>query len=263
MNQGCLDRGINLMGVKFQDYYQVLGVPRSASQDEIKRAHRKLARKYHPDVNKEKGAEEKFSQVSEAYEVLKDPETRKRYDQLGANWKAGQDFTPPPGFENIQFEFGGGGGQGFSFSQGGFSDFFETVFSRDGQAGFEEMLRGGGTRGRGAKGRPRAMPPSEAALTISLEDAYHGATNQVTLRDPASGTTKTYQVKIPSGTTNGTKIRLARQGGQISGDVLLLITIASHPRFEVHGYNLHTTVAVSPWEAALGAKFRYKHLTVR
>jgi len=239
------------MPVKFRDYYQILGVARDASQDEIKRAHRKLARKYHPDVNKDKEASENFGKISEAYEVLKDPETRKRYDQLGENWKAGQDFTPPPGFENIRFEFGGAGGQGFSFSPNAHSDFFETLFGRGaqgGQAGFEEMLRGGNHRPRA---RSRATPTSEAALTITLEDAYHGATKQITLRDTATGAAKTYQVKIPPGTTNGSKIRLAGQG---KGDVLLLITIATHPRFEVHGYNLHTTTAISPWEAALGAK---------
>jgi len=246
------------MAVKFQDYYEVLGVPRNASQEEIKRAHRKFARKYHPDVNKDKGAEKKFKEVSEAYEVLKDPETRKKYDTLGANWKAGQEFTPPPGSEGMQFEFGGAGGQGFSFGDGeGFSDFFEAIFGQrggPGRSGFEGFSRGGGA---GAS-RRRTPQASEAPMTLTLEDAYHGATKQITLQDPASGATKTLGVKIPAGTTHGAKIRLAGQGNQgpdgRTGDVILKITLAHHPRFEVHGHNLHTTIPVSPWEAALGAK---------
>ncbi len=245
------------MSMKFQDYYETLGVSRSASQDEIKRAHRKLARKYHPDVNKEAGAEDKFKQISEAYEVLKDPETRKKYDELGANWKAGQEFRPPPGYENMKFEFGGGrGNSGFSFSSDGFSDFFETFFGRGGGrahgAGVNVEDLFGGRRGAAA----RAPGAVEAAITISLEDAYHGVTKQITLQDPTNGASKAYQVKIPAGTTTGSKIRLPSQGApsRAGQDVLLHVTIAHDSRFELHGHNLHTTLAISPWEATLGAK---------
>lgn len=246
--------------MKFQDYYQVLGVKRDASPEDIQRAYRKLARKYHPDVSKDAGADEKFKQVTEAYEVLKDPENRQKYDSLGANWKAGQEFKPPPGFESIRFDLGGGG-QGFSFGSGGdFSEFFETFFGRRGG--------GGGFGGSPFQGGPGmgsgAGQTHKADLTISLEDAYHGATKQVSLQD-SRGTTKTYQVKIPAGTTSGSTIRLAGQGGQgmgqgPAGDLLLHITIGPHDRFQVHGHNLHTTVAVSPWEAALGAKVEVRTL---
>lgn len=239
------------MAMKFQDYYEVLGVKRDASQEEIQRAYRKLARQYHPDVNKDASGAEKFKQVTEAYEVLKDPENRKKYDSLGANWKGGQDFQPPPGFESVRFDLGGGGG--FSFGSGEFSDFFETFFERGGARGFG----GGPFQGQAGMGAG-AGRTQKAALTISLEDAYHGVTKRVTLQD-SRGTSKTYQVKIPAGTTSGSTIRLAGQGGRgggqaPAGDVLLSVTIGPHDRFQVHGHNLHATVAVSPWEAALGAK---------
>ncbi len=256
------------MAVTFQDYYQTLGVKRDATQDQIKRAHRRLARQYHPDVNKDKQAEEKFKQITEAYEVLKDPETRKKYDALGANWKAGQEFTPPSGWENVRFEFrGGAGGQGFHARPDGFSDFFEMIFGRahgrgsgPGHGGWQEMLRAA-QAGGGPAGAPGARPtaPSEAHITVTLEDAYHGSTKQITLRDGATGESQTLHVKIPPGTTHGTKIRLAGQadrtkGSGPSGDVLLHIKLQPHPRFKVHGHQLHTTVAIAAWEAALGAK---------
>ena len=249
------------MAVRFEDYYQSLGVKRGASQDEIKRAYRKLARKYHPDVNKSSGAEAQFKQISEAYEVLKDPDKRKRYDQLGADWKAGQDFTPPPGFEGVRFEFGGrpGRGGGFSFSPGGqFSDFFEQFFGRAGQRAqpgqgqsFEELF---GNAGRGAGGRQRgARPaaPQEAAITIPLEAAYLGAVQQITVRGPQGN--RALDVTIPAGVTDGTRIRLKGQGGG-GVDLLLKISIARHPRYEVHGHDVTAELRVTPWEAALGAK---------
>lgn len=238
------------MTVKYQDYYQILGVQRDASQEDIKRAHRKLARQYHPDVNKNKQAEEKFKQISEAYEILKDPETRKKYNALGANWKAGQNFTPPPGYENAQFDFGrdGPGGSGFTFSSNGFSDFFETLFASQGA-----KSRPAGPR----TARSRKPAVTEAAITITVEDAYHGATKQITLQDPATGKSKLIHVKIPPGVTHHSKIRLAGQGGfepGSAGDVLLQITLATDDRFKVHGHNLHTEVTISPWEASLGSK---------
>lgn len=251
---GVKDRS---MSVKYQDYYQILGVKRDASQDDIKRAHRKLARKYHPDVNKDKQAEEKFKQLSEAYEVLKDPEIRKKYDALGANWKAGQNFRPPPGSKNMKFDFGGGGpgGGGFSFSSNGFSDFFEAMF-------------GGASAGSpftGSRATQPRRPPAvtEATITITLEEAYHGAEKQLALHDPSTNQSKQLNVKIPAGVTHHSKIRLADQGGfgsGPSGDVVLQINIAPHERFQIHGHNLHAEIAISPWEAALGSKISVQTL---
>lgn len=256
------------MAVKFQDYYETLGVARTASQEEIQRAYRKLARKYHPDVNKEKGAEEKFKQITEAYEVLKDPEKRKKYDALGSGWREGQEFTPPPGWEGVHFEFRGrpedmaGFGLGGFHGGRGFSDFFEMLFG-EGLGGFTA-----GRRGTRAGTSSWSMPgqDQEAELTISLEDAYRGATKMITLQTleaDATGTltpqAKQYEVKIPPGTTEGARIRLAGQGGAgvgggQPGDLFLRIHIAPHAVFQVEGYDLVVTVPITPWEAALGAK---------
>ncbi|MFP3870130.1 MAG: DnaJ C-terminal domain-containing protein [Syntrophobacteria bacterium] len=240
------------MAVKFQDYYKILGVDRNASQEEISKAYRKLARKYHPDVNKEKGAEDKFKQINEAYEVLKDPEKRQRYDQLGADWQAGQDFRPPPGWEDVHFEFRTAPGEGFGF--GGFSDFFETLF--------------GGQRGRRATAGRQTWSmrgqDQEAEITIPLEDAYHGAIRSVSLQtqetDPEGflrPTVQTYQVRIPAGVTEGSRIRLPGKGGcglggGPPGDLHLRVHIEPHPRFRLDGHNLEVDVPLSPWEAALG-----------
>ena len=255
------------MAVKFQDYYQTLGVKRDASKDAIQRAYRKLARKYHPDVNKGKDAEAKFKQIGEAYEVLKDPEKRKRYDMLGADWKPGQDFTPPPGYGNGHFEFGGrpgrgGRGGGFSFSPGGqFSDFFEMFFSQGAKRGgadasgqmFDDLVgqmggRGGCGQRAGGAGR---TGPQEAAVSIPLEAAYFGAVQQIAVQGPQGN--RTLDVKIPPGATNGTKIRLKGQGAG-GADLILKVSIARHPQFELDGSNLTAELLITPWEAALGAK---------
>lgn len=254
------------MAVKFQDYYEILGVSRTASEEQISKAYRKLARKYHPDVSKEKGAEEKFKQIAEAYAVLKDPEKRKQYDALGPNWHAGEDFTPPPGWQEFHFEFPGGAGRGrraksaLGGVDGGFSDFFETLF--------------GEGLGRFGRRAPRPEPGSwftrehvqEADLTISLEEAYRGAAKSIVLQTVEygpDGTTrsvsKRYDVKIPPGVTEGSRIRLAGQGGIRPGgrereDLFLRVHIASHPVFKLDKYDLHADVLVTPWEAALGAK---------
>jgi curved DNA-binding protein len=246
--------------VEFQDYYKTLGIERSASQEEVRRSYRKLARTYHPDVNKEAGAEARFKQITEAYEVLKDPEKRKRYDALGSNWRAGQDFTPPPGFEGFEFDLGGAraGGEGF----GDFSSFFETLFGGGGFGGpFAGGARRGGPRGR----RPRAVA-QEAELVIPLEEAVRGATREVALEAQEVGADgrvglarKTLSLKIPPGTRPGTVMRLAGQGARSShggpaGDLLLHIRIAPHPRFTIEGDDLSTRLPVTPWEAALGTK---------
>ena len=247
------------MAVKFQDYYQTLGVDRSASQEQIQRAYRGLARKYHPDVNKGKDADQKFKQIGEAYEVLKDPDKRKRYNMLGADWKAGQDFTPPPGFGHESRHCGGSGRGGFSFTPGGqFSDFFEMFFSQGANAGkagggqmFDDLLNNMNAGGpRGGRRTRRAMP-QEAAITIPLEAAYFGAVQQVTVQGPQGN--RTLDVTVPPGATNGTKIRLKGQGAG-GADLVLKIGIARHPQFQVDGHDLTTELEVTPWEAALGAK---------
>ncbi len=233
------------MALKYQDYYEVLGVKRGAGADEVQRAYRKLARKYHPDVNKDdKDAAAKFSQINEAYEVLKDPDKRSQYDALGANWKSGQEFRPPPGFENFHFEFrpGSSGEGGFDFKPGGFSDFFDTIFGRQRASG-----QGPGGFDAGAAGRQAARSrEQEAAVTITLAEAYHGTTRSLKLQGP--GGEKSLEVKIPAGVTNGSKIRL---GGE---RLVLTVTLAQDPRFEVAGHDLIADLPVAAWEAALGEK---------
>ncbi|MBX7138843.1 MAG: DnaJ domain-containing protein [Oligoflexia bacterium] len=269
------------MSVNYHDYYKILGVERNATQDQIQKAYRKLARKYHPDINKDKGAEEKFKELNEANEVLKDPEKRKLYDSLGANWKAGQEFRPPPGYEQffsqqrggrpgrggMQFEFGGGGA-------GGFSDFFDMLFGAGG-GGFESIFGAGGAGmgGMGGMGgRAAAGESFNAELPIALEDAVHGATKQFSLElhEPQPDgtvrrTPKSYSVKIPAGTKEGSIIRLAGQGqpgsrGGQSGDLLLKVKFLPHRDFQADGFDLVGSLPVSPWEAALGTKVEARTL---
>jgi len=256
--------------MEFQDYYKTLEVDRKASQDEIHKSFRKLARKCHPDVNKAKGAEEKFKQLNEAYEVLKDPEKRSKYDLLGANWKAGEKFRPPPEWsrQGESFGFGGGGpGSGFSFEGGGegFSDFFEALFGRAGSP--FSGVGVGGTEGRQFFGEDDLKGRSHLAeLPLSIEDLIQGGKKTITLASHTRGSTgkterqqKTYQVSIPPGTTNGSTIRLAGQGEASpgsgkAGDLLLKVKVVAHARFSLQGADLTVPLNVSPWEAALGAK---------
>lgn len=262
------------MAVKYRDYYEVLGVKRSAGQDEIQKAYRKLARKYHPDVNKQSDAEEKFKEINEAYEVLKDPEKRKMYDQLGSNWRAGQDFRPPPGWET-QFDFRGGGPHQTEFQwggPGGFSDFFETLF---GGMGFRQ---GRGGTGPGGFGRRRAAGPQpgadqETVIRISLEEAFRGGNKPILLQSRvinAQGQLqvqeKRYDVKIPPGILAGQKIRLAGQGeegtdGGPRGDLYLKVEIEPHPAFRLKGRDIFTELPVAPWEAVLGSEVRLSALS--
>ncbi len=236
--------------MEYKDYYKVLGVARSASADEIKRAYRKLAREYHPDKNKAAGAEDKFKEINEANEVLSDAEKRKAYDTLGANWKNGQQFTPPPGWESMfggggRGPRGGGGRGGAGFGGGGnFSDFFSTLFGGQmggmgggGFGGFEDM-------GSGFGGPPQ---PSRAKIAISLEDSYEGAQKTLSVNG------RTLSVRIPKGITAGQSIRLSGQGSQ-GGDLLLEIEFAPHDRFKLDGRNVTVRVKLAPWEAALGAR---------
>ena len=260
------------MAVKFKDYYEVLGVKRDATDDQIRQAYRKLARKYHPDVNPgDRVAEDKFKELNEANEVLSDPEKRKRYDQLGANWKNGAEFTPPPGWgsTNVQFD-----DLGSIFGGGGFSDFFETLF--------------GGMRTepqvdqRRRSGRPRTNrgQDAEAEMEISLEDAHNGGRHRITLQGSRTcptcggkGTTsgvvcstcrgagqvmnpKTIDVNIPPAAREGSVIKVGKQGqpgATEPGDLFIRLKIKPHPIFTVAGDDITAEVPIAPWEAVLGA----------
>ncbi|HEU6449157.1 MAG TPA: DnaJ C-terminal domain-containing protein [Verrucomicrobiae bacterium] len=252
------------MPVQYKDYYESLGVSRGASDAEIKKAFRKLAREFHPDVAKDKKrAEEKFKEINEAYEVLSDPEKRKRYDELGANWKSGAEFRPPPGWENFaggKTFRGGRGAQGaeeFEFHGTGFSDFFEQIFGSMG-------------RGRGGFGRAQNFSGEEFAergndiegdIMVTLDEAAHGSVREVNVRRPIGRTmkTETHQVRIPAGVMEGQKLRLAGRGesgsgGGAAGDLYLRVRLAKHPDFDVDGHNLIYEAELAPWEAALGAE---------
>jgi curved DNA-binding protein len=256
------------VSVKFQDYYAILGVGRDASREEIQRAYRKLARKHHPDVDKSPGATQRFAQMAEAYEVLKDKEKRARYDALGARWKDGEEFTPPSGWQEFHFEPGADrrGFEGFDFGDArGFSSFFEAFFG-----GGEEHPFGGRGAGRSPGFSGQRHPSSgrsiEATIEIDLEDAYAGATRTITLEPGGRrGRTRTYDVKIPPGTAQGSTIRLRGQGGEGSGggpagDLLLKVEIRPHPRFALNDHDLSTVLPLSPTEAALGAKIGLRTL---
>jgi curved DNA-binding protein len=242
--------------MQYKDYYQVMGLARDASQDEVKRAYRKLARKYHPDVSKEHDSEAKFKELGEAYEVLKDPEKRAAYDQLGANWKSGQEFRPPPNWDE-GFEFKGGGFTGGD--AGGFSEFFEQLFGR---AGFQ-------TAGTGRHyGEHLRGQDSHAKIHIDLEDCYHGATRTISLSTPEMNAQghihvkhRSLNVKIPKGVKPGQHIKLAGQGnpalgnGQ-AGDLFLEIAFNDHSLYRVSEADVYLDLPVTPWEAALGAKIK-------
>jgi curved DNA-binding protein len=220
--------------MEYKDYYKVLGVSRDVSQDELKKAYRKLARKYHPDVSKEANAETKFKEVGEAYEVLKDSEKRAQYDQFGSNYQHGQSFNPPPGWDHQ-----GGAGMG----GGNFSSFFESMFSGGGMGGNDQFFAQG--------------EDVSAKITISLEDAFNGAKKSIR-RPGGANQTGTINVKIPAGITSGKKIRLAGQGkagaGGEAGDLFLEINIANHAHYQVEDKDIIINLPISPWEAALGAK---------
>jgi curved DNA-binding protein len=242
--------------LEYKDYYKILGVERNASQEEIKKKYRKLARDCHPDTCKDDpNAEQRFKEVNEAYEVLKDPEKRSRYDALGSNWQEGQTFRPPPGFEHI---FGGApfgmhtgrSPQGFTFEfgsspgqQGGFSDFFESLF---GDLGLNRQASG---RRSAPKG-----PDLETEVTISLEDAHKGSIREIYLQGPGGG--KRLNVKIPIGAYDGMKIRLAGQGNVGpggAGDLYLKVRIAQNGKYRLEGNNIIMDLPIAPWDAALGA----------
>ncbi len=277
------------MAVRFKDYYETLGVSRTASAEEIKKAFRKLARQHHPDVAKnKKEAEEKFKEINEAYEVLSDPEKRKRYDELGANWKAGQEFRPPPGWES----FGGGafrqgagrGGQGgayeFHFGGTGFSDFFEQLF---GSLNRNRGRTSGFNQGMFEEDIAEQGRDIEGDIMVSLEEAAQGAVRTLSVERPVlceacGGTgrkmnracntcggegrltrTEQFQVRIPPGVTDGQRLRVRGrgQGGAGAGgagDLFLRVKLAKHPDFQVENGQLMHETEVAPWEAVLGTQ---------
>ena len=233
--------------MEFKDYYQALGVPRDAPVDEIKKAYRKLARKYHPDVSKEKDAEARMKEVNEAYAVLSDPEKRAAYDQVGKGYQPGQEFRPPPDWDS-GFEYSGSGFSGQEAAD--FSDFFSELFGRMGTGRGTAHARGG---------------DHHARIALDIEDAFTGATRQISLRAPkidSSGRvtldTRTLNVKIPKGIRERQIIRLAGQGDPglgegTRGDLLLEVQFRGHPRYRADGRDLLVELPVAPWEAALGA----------
>jgi len=269
--------------VKFKDYYEILGVKREASEDQIRQAYRKLARKHHPDLNPgDKAAEEKFKEINEANEVLSDPEKRKRYDQLGANWRDGAEFTPPPGWGQVNVEFGdlrdifgGAAGTAAGGPGGAFSDFFEMLFGGSRDAGAAESRRArprGRTRGQDA----------EAEMEIALEDAHRGGRHRIMMQavracPTCNGTgmvngaacatcrgtgqvisPKTIDVNIPPGARAGSVIKLPRQGqpgmgGGEPGDLFVKLQLKPHPTFTVTGDDLTVDVPITASEAVLGA----------
>jgi curved DNA-binding protein len=282
------------MAVKYKDYYETLGVPRNASESDIKKAFRKLAREYHPDVAKnKKQAEEKFKEVNEAYEVLGDPAKRKKYDELGADWNSGAEFRPPPGWESFRSggRNSGRGAQGedfeFHFGGTGFSDFFEQLFGSRGSRG------GSGRHGIFTEGdmaeRGRDI---EGDIMVTLEEAMHGSVRSVSVRhgvpcEQCGGTgrrgrqvcnacggtgqvarSETYQVKIPPGVSEGQRLRVAGRGeagvgGGASGDLYLRVRLAKHPDFDVEDHNLVYEANLAPWEAVLGTNISVPTLSGR
>jgi curved DNA-binding protein len=244
------------MPVQYKDYYQTLGVPKTATQDEIRKAFRKLARQYHPDVAKDKkAAEAKFKEINEANEVLGDPDKRQKYDTLGADWERG---GPPPGSG-----FGGRGagrgssvGEEFSFGGTGFSDFFEQFFG----GGFRRGAGGPQAGPMGGFGMPEARGGDITAdLLVTLEEALHGAKKKISFRREGSSKVETFEVRIPKGVREGQSIRLAGQGQagarkELAGDLLLRVRIAQHPDFRIDGHDLVHDLEIPAWKAVLGSE---------
>ncbi len=232
--------------VKFKDYYETLGVPRTATEKEIKTAYRKLARQFHPDANKgNKQSEEKFKEITEAYEVLKDAEKRQRYDTLGSNYKDGADFRPPPDFSGFGFDFGNMGG-----GSAPFSDFFEMLFGQ--QFGGAAGQQGGATfRGAGMPQQPRRKAEQEAEIELTVEELAKGTTR--TLQISGAGVkARTLEVRIPAGVRAGSRVRVSDKAGQ--GELYLRVKVKPHPYFTIDGDNLITELSITAAQAILGAE---------
>lgn len=279
--------------MKYKDYYEILGINRSASDSEIKSAYRKLARKYHPDVNKTKEAEEKFKDINEAYEVLGDKTKRQRYDSLGSNWQGGADYTPPPGFEHFNFNFNQGGTQSFDFGGGGFSDFFSSLFgdmmggntrASSGFGNFEGFDFSNGTRTSGSSRSTSEKEDLDITKTLNItakeiferkpinvsyvqmEKCRH--CNGQSFCSACAGTgitseTKNVKVKLPKNLTQGSKIRLKGEGKTNSrgkkGDLYLIVNLKD-PEYDIDGNNLTKEVEITPPEAVLGCSKNIKTL---
>jgi len=258
------------MPVQYKDYYEILGVPRTAKDDEIKKSFRKLARQHHPDVAKDKKkSEEKFKEINEAYEVLSDPAKRKKYDELGADWKSGAEFRPPPGYGGFA------GGQAFRGGHNVSSEDFETHFGGTGFSDFFEQIFGSRMRGAGGFGRASSFDGEnfaergrdvEGDIMVTLEEAARGSIRSISVRHGSR--TETHQVKIPPGVTEGQRLRIAGRGehgsgGGAAGDLYLRVRLARHPDFEADSRNLIYEAELAPWEAALGAEISVPTLTGR
>ena len=251
------------MPVDFKDYYTTLGISREATDEEIKKAFRKLARLYHPDVAKDKKtAEEKFKAINEANEVLSDPVKRKKYDELGANWQEGAGFQPPPGWQGAA---GGAGGRPqaaeYHFNGTGFSDFFEQFFGGGGQFGFPPRRHGFAPETE-THGPTRRGHDIEGDILVTLDEAMRGTTRQISLQstNPHTGETEkhTFEVRIPAGAAEGRRIRVPGKGGGgagggAAGDLYLRVHYAAHPEFRVHDADLYHDLDLAPWDAVLGA----------
>lgn len=240
--------------MEYRDYYAVLGVDRKAGADEIKKAYRRLARKYHPDVNAEPDAEDKFKEVGEAYEVLSDPEKRAAYDALGANWQDHQNFRPPPEWEQ-QFSFGGGG---FTEHDAGFSDFFETLFGGQGFHAQGPYASHGPFTSHGRRAGGFKGADEHVRVGVTLEEAFRRERVEIGVARP-DGKAKRLRVKIPAGISDGKRVRLKGQGGPgvgdgAAGDLFVEFRLVPHPEFRAEGRDVHYELPVTPWEAALGAE---------
>jgi curved DNA-binding protein len=240
----------------YKDYYEILGVDKTSDAKDIKKAYRKLARQYHPDVNHDPGAEEKFKEIAEAYEVLGDEEKREQYDNAGRGYSAGQDFTPPPGWDS-------GAGTEYEYrTAGDFSDFFEQMFGGRGGPSFRTEYRR----------PPRRGADHEAEIEVSLEEAFEGIRKRISLEaaevrpdGQVERHTRTLDVTVPTGAGDGTRIRLKGQGGAgtdgaPNGDLFLRIRVRPDPRFSLDGRDLRVQLEITPWEAALGARVPLKLL---
>ncbi|MBY0546217.1 MAG: J domain-containing protein [Candidatus Obscuribacterales bacterium] len=242
------------MAVKYKDYYATLGVQRTATEQEIKSAYRKLARQFHPDTNQgDKSAEEKFKEIAEAYEVLKDPEKRKRYDMLGANWKAGADFNPPPDFSGFSFDFGGFG------KSSPFSEFFDALFGQTfGPQGANPQGATGGPFARARAGDPAKGLDQEAEIELTVEELARGAARNIQVTKPGQGS-KNLQVKIPAGVRPGSKVRVPGEAatgmpGGKPGDLYLRVKVKPHPTFMLEGDNIVSELKISPALAVVGGE---------